>query len=192
MLPNASMAATPTKLGAFGGWQSFSLEEDGHPVCYMTLTVKPAASSVATPKSEAKKETKNTAKKKAATKTPTRGPITLMITHRPAENSTDVVSYNAGIKLRPASSADIKIDGKQSFNLFTQNDTAWSRDPATDHALTQAIRAGYNLTFVGTSARSSRVTDQISLKGSSAAYRAISVACGLMPATAEPKKAQKP
>jgi hypothetical protein len=174
-------SAAPESLGKFNNWEAFSNTEDGQTICYMSQTVKVTAPAAPAP-----------AKGKPAAKPASRGPAMLMITHRPTENSLDVVSYSSGIKLRPASDAKIEIDGKQSFNLFTQNDTAWSRDAATDKALATAIRGGTTLTFTGTTARSGRVTDSVNLKGSAAAYRAISKACGLSVAEPPVKSRAKP
>ena len=177
LLPVAASAA-PESLGKFNNWETFSYTEDGQTICYMTQSIKAAPPVVPA------------AKGKPQSKPASRGPATLMITHRPAENSYDVVSYSTGIKLRPASDAKIEIDTKQSFNLFTQNDTAWSRDAATDKALSAAIRGGNTFTFTGTTAKNGRVNDTVNLKGSAAAYRAISKACGL--AVAEPQGKNKP
>lgn len=176
-LPVAANAA-PESLGKFNNWETFSYTEDGQTICYMTQTIKTASPS------------EPAVKGKPQPKPASRGPATLMITHRPAENSYDVVSYSTGIKLRPASDAKIQIDAKQNFNLFTQNDTAWSRDAATDKALAAAIRGGGTLSFTGTTAKNGRVSDNVNLKGSAAAYRAISKACGL--AVAEPQVKAKP
>ena len=172
----AFAAATPQTLGTFGFWRAFQVTENGQPVCYMTLTGK-------APQPAAQKG------KKGAAKQTSRGDITLMITHRPAEGSKDVVSYSAGTKFKPTSEASIHV-GKADFNLFTQNDTAWSRDATTDHALTAAIRSMPSMTFSGESAKGDKLADTITLKGAAQAYAAIGKACGVA-APEEPKPAAK-
>jgi len=162
---NAVSAGDSEIIGKFGGWIASRIMEGGHPVCYMSLTVSPPPV------------------KKAKSK---RGNIVLMITHRPADNSTDVVSYSAGLKFKPASEAIVTI-GSKTFNLFTQGDTAWARDSAADRELAATIRNAETMLVTGVSAQNISLSDTISLKGSFAAYSAISKACGL-PVPESPKK----
>ncbi len=156
-------------LGAFGNWRALSYEEKGSRVCYMTMTGK-------------------TAKIKNFSRSDAR----LIITHRPDEGSRDVVSFAAGYNFKPVSDAHAHI-GKEDFNLFTANDTAWARDAATDRKLAAAIRHGTTLTLTGTpSSKKIRkdVTDTLNLSGALSAYNAISKACGY-PEDKPPPKAAK-
>jgi len=156
-------------LGGFGTWKAYSYKDNGQPVCYMVK-------AVSFPK---------TGKFK-------RGPAYLMITHRPAENSNDVVSYTSGYNFKTASDVTAS-SGKNSFDLFTQKDTAWSRDAKTDHALASLIRDGAFIKMKGFPADTkymSSVTDTLDVKGAGAAYKAIGVACGLLK-DEQPKKIQK-
>ena len=160
----AHAAAGPEPLGKFGFWEASRLTEGGQSVCYMSITAHPPQ-----------------AKKQKAK----RGEVVLMITHRPGDSSTDVVSYTAGLKFKPASEVNISI-GAKKFSLFTQGDTAWSRDAVTDHALAIAIRNASSMTITGTSAHDTPLADTLNLKGAFAAYVAIGKACG-MPVPEEPK-----
>ncbi len=159
-------------LGTFGVWQAFAYKENDAPVCYMVK--------------EAKFPTVKNAKMK-------RGPAFLMITHRPGENTKDVVSFVAGYNFRPATDVDITI-GKETFDLFTSKDTAWSRDSKTDHALAAAIRNGGFMKVSATPAQTNmkNMTDNLDLKGAAAAYQAIGKACGYeadaAPKAVAPKK----
>jgi hypothetical protein len=124
-----------------------------------------------------------------------RGPAYVMITHRPGENNKDVVSYSAGYNFRPATDVTIAI-GKESFDLFTSKDTAWSRDSKTDHMLATAIRNSLSMKVSATPAQTNmkNMTDTLDLKGAAAAYQAIGKACGYESETpakpAAPKKKQ--
>lgn len=111
-----------------------------------------------------------------------------MITHRPSESSSDVISYAAGTKFKPASEVQVSVGAKQ-FSLFTQSDTAWSRDAVTDHAIASAIRHGASMTVIGVSAQGVKIADTVQLKGASAAYAAIGKACGLVVDEPKPKQA---
>jgi hypothetical protein len=162
-------ASTPENLGKFGAWTAYRMIENEQAVCYMSITARPPRD------------------KKSKTK---RGDVVLMITQRPGDNSSDVVSYTAGLKFKSSSDVNVTI-GSKKFNLFTQGDTAWSRDNATDRALTAAIRSGGSMTVSGVSARATTVTDTLNLKGASQAYAAMNKACGLS-VPEEPKTKTKP
>lgn len=168
----AQNVAGQKSLGTFGSWQTFTYEEANQSVCYM---VKPIRFPP------------------PANKKFKRGDAFLMITHRPGENSNDVVSYASGYNFKPASELKITL-GKNSFSLFTQKDTAWSREASTDHAISRAIRDNSSLRAVGQPAQNvTAVTDTLDIKGADKAYYAISKACGLeveMPKKA-PEKAKK-
>ena len=165
----ATGTAGQTVLGSFGGWHAFSFIENNQPVCYMTLG-KPMSNA----------------------KLAKRGASRLTITHRPGDSSKDVFSYTAGYPFKGGSSVDMLM-GKTRFDLFTDKDTAWARDNATDHAIAAAIRANAALTVTGTPAlpRAAAVTDRFTLTGAGDAYRAIGKACGYaedkpaVPATAK-------
>lgn len=167
--------AQQKSLGTFGAWQAFTYQESGQTVCYMVKEAKFAAA-------------KNSKLK--------RGPAFLMITHRPDENTKDVVSYAAGYNFKAGSTVDM-VFGKESFELFTSRDTAWSRDAKTDHALTAAIKSHANVKISAAPDQKGlkNTTDTLDLTGSAQAYQAINRACGYesMPAAkAAPKSAAKP
>lgn len=149
-------AAEPKFLGTHKDWNAFAYEESGHKVCYMSSQPK-----------------------KAEAGGKPRGDIYFLITHRPAEKTMDVVSVMAGYTYKPGSEAMLQI-GDKSFKLFTDGDTAWARDDATDKAIVAAIKGGKaNLVVKGTSAKGTQTTDTYSLTGSGAAYQAINEACGV-------------
>ncbi len=162
----AEPTGSPKSLGIFGNWSAYTAHEGDQEVCYMLL--------ISHPNQPPPLKTRGKVKDKAAK----RGSIYLMITERPAEGSKDVVSYTAGYNFKPIS--DVKIElGKTQFSLFTQNDTAWSRDATTDRALAAAIRFGKSMRVTGVSVHGQTLTDTLDIKGSSAAYTAIGKACGL-------------
>ena len=171
-----AMAAPPKQIGKYGYWSAYEMVEGQNTVCYMSITAKPP-------------EKKDDKKKKAAK----RGDVVLMITHRPSEGSTDVISYAAGAKFKSASDVVFKIGGKD-YSLFTQGDTAWSRDQATDRAVADALRKSANMTVTGTLASGAPLSDSVNLKGVNDAYAAISKACNVAytPIKSDKPKAEKP
>ena len=147
-------ADEPRELGRFGDWAAYVFTEEGNKVCYMA--------------SQPKKDEGGYTR---------RGEIFALITHRPAEGSKNVFSYIAGYPYKGGSDAVISIDNDK-FTLFTQDDTAWAPDAATDNKISEAMRKGSKMTLKGTSSRGTATTDTFSLKGSSAAQDAINKECG--------------
>ncbi len=161
LLAGIVLAAAPAQaqsaktLGKFGNWSAYEFTENGSKVCYMAA--QPA---------------------KAEGNYSKRGDVFLLVTHRPAEGSKNVLSYMAGYSYRSGSTPKLKVDG-QEFGLFTQGETAWAPDAATDEKISAAIRKGSSLVVNGVSARGTETKDTYSLKGSGAAHDAINKACGL-------------
>ena len=154
-------------LGSFGAWRAYSYDEGGQTVCYMVTT----------------KTLKSSGPKKRAT------PY-LMITHRPVEASTDVVSYGAGTLIDSRRGIKLHV-GKTIFDLFSVRDTAWARDSLTDHKLATALRNAPKTQATGFPDKKgiSAINDLFDLTGAPLAYHAISKACGLPDTT--PKRSGK-
>ncbi len=148
-------AADPRLLGTYSDWSAYVFTEDGNKVCYMASQPKKAEGNYTR-----------------------RGEIFALVTHRPGEGSKNVFSYITGYPYKAGSDAKVRVNGN-SFTLFTQDETAWAPDAATDNRLADAIRRGSNMTVKGTSTRGTLTTDTFSLKGSSAAHDAISRECGM-------------
>lgn len=148
-----AFANAPRLLGKHGVWEAYTFNEDGQKVCYMAA--KP-----------------NSAKGNYSS----RGDIYALITHRPGEGTRNVFSYIAGYGYKAGSDVTLKVDGN-AIILFTQDDTAWAPDASTDNKISEAIRKGSTMVVTGTSARGTLTTDTFSLRGSGAAYDAISKEC---------------
>ncbi len=153
LAPGASKAADV--IGTFGDWTAFTGQESGGKFCYI-----------------------GSAPTKSAGKYKKRGDIYILVTHRPAEKKTGVVSITTGYAYKQGSEAEVAV-GDAAFRLFTDRDTAWTYDADSDRALVRAMKAGLRMVVKGTSAKGTETTDSYSLKGFSAAYRAIGIACGI-------------
>lgn len=153
--PVVSNAAEPELLSKTGDWAAYALDENGNKVCYMVS--QPV---------DAKGNYKN------------RGDVYAMVTHHPSEGTRDVFSYYAGYTYQPGSESSVSVDSKK-FALMTQDDTAWAVDDAKDAEMVAAMKSGAKMVVRGTSSRGTLTTDSFSLKGVSAAYKAISKACGV-------------
>ena len=154
--PGPAPAQTPQTLGTAGKWSAYTFLEEGNTVCYMS--------------SEPDKQEGNYK---------VRDKAFALVTHRPALNSRDVVSFIAGYPLKPDLDVTLVIDGRQRFLLFPSAETAWARDEKTDRAIVEAMIKGTTMVVNGVSARGTKTVDTFSLAGFTQTYRTISRACGV-------------
>ncbi|HYE52880.1 MAG TPA: invasion associated locus B family protein [Azospirillaceae bacterium] len=147
-------AAEPRLIGSFRDWDAYRVEEETGPVCFMSSMPKKQEGDFSR-----------------------RGDVFALVTHRPSDRSWNVVSFVAGYSYAADTEVSVKV-GSQEFRLFTDGDTAWTRDDGADRSLVQAIRQAASMVVRGTSSRGTRTVDTYSLAGSSAAFQAISQACG--------------
>jgi hypothetical protein len=148
-------AAAETLIGQFGDWDAFQDGDGAEKVCYMASL----------PKSEKGDYT-------------SRGQTYLTVVHRPGAQMNGVVRITAGYAYKQGSEVTVQIDDK-TFPFYTHPDTpdaGWSRD---DAAVRKAMIAGRSMVVKGTSGRGTLTTDTYSLSGVTAAYEAISKACGV-------------
>ena len=151
----AAWAQGIERLGDYDDWSAFRFTENGSNACYMA--------------SQPTKAEGNYTK---------RGDIYALVTHRPAENRRDEVSFIAGYTFKENSTVQVTIGG-QGFQLFTSEDGAWTANKDEDHKLVQAMIKGNRMVVKGTSSRDTVTTDTYSLKGFTAAYQSITETCGL-------------
>jgi hypothetical protein len=143
------------RLGGAGGWSAYTYKERSGQVCYVLGF-------------PAKREPPS-GKRKAAV---------MMVTHRPQEHVTDVVSLAEGYVFKEGSDASLDVDGKK-FDLFTKVDTAWSRTPDVDRAIVAAMAKGSHAAIEGTPQKGPPISDTYSLSGFGRALALIDKACGI-------------
>ena len=148
-------AGAQTVLGTHGDWTAFTDGSGNSKVCYMA--------------SQPRKEEGDYSR---------RGDTFVLVTHRPSENTRDTVEVRAGYAYKEDSDVRMVIDGR-TYELFTSGESAWARDQQTDTTLAQAMIRGNSMVIFGTSARGTATKDTYSLSGFTAAYQAISKACGI-------------
>ena len=146
-------ALAEISLGKHTDWEAFKARENGKLVCYMG----------AVPTKSQGKYTK-------------RGRTFLLITHRTAEKSKNVISLQAGYTFKKTSEVELVI-GKSKFKLFTDGPWAFASNADTDNKLVESMIRGAALIVRGISSRGTQTTDTYSLKGFTAAYKAIGKAC---------------
>ena len=147
--------STDNHLGDSQGWSAYADPDRSGKVCF--LVGRPVKSEPHTAK---------------------RGDVYVYVTHRSAEHSYNVVSFNAGYPYKEGSDAELSIDGTK-FDLFTNRDTAWARDGETEKAIVETMVKGRQATLKGTSSRGTTTVDTYSLAGFSQVLVLIDKACGL-------------
>src|SRR5438874_10334253 len=98
--PAAASAAAAQRLGEAGAWTAYTTGEAANRVCY--VVGKPD---------------------KAESNGGGRKPPMAMVTHRPAENVANVVSFVEGYPLKEGSDVALAV-GSGKFELFTKDDSA--------------------------------------------------------------------
>jgi hypothetical protein len=148
----APQAGGPVSIGRFDDWEAATLTEGGQKVCY--AFTRAAASN---PRID------------------NRGEVVLVLTHR--GRSRDEVAVRAGYtypaNAEPAGTVEAS-GGNATLAFFTAADAAFARDRA---AAVAAFERGRSLRLSGPGPRGGAVTDIFSLRGFTAARRAIGEAC---------------
>jgi hypothetical protein len=151
----AAGAAAPQEVGGAKGWTGYSYSEKAGKVCY--LIGHPT-----------KSEPANAAKDRTDA----------MVTERPRANQLNVVNFDAGYAFKDGSDANLDVDG-HAFALFTDKQSAWARDSATDKAVTEALAKGKHAVLKGSTAKGAVVTQSYALEGFGDALAAIDKACNI-------------
>jgi len=144
-----------TRLGSAQGWEAFSDTERGHKVCYV----------IGSPSKSEPGDAK-------------RAKVYASVSHRPADKVADEVGFYSGYLFKENSDAELSVDGRK-FSLFTNKDSAWAKDAATDKALVAALAKGKQAVIKGVSARGTATTDTYTLAGLTQALGQIDKACGI-------------
>ena len=152
---NSAEKNTAEVLGTYGDWKAFYWNLDEDKVC----------SILSYPKKEEGKYTR-------------RGKVVARVTQRVENSSAGVVSFQVVYSIKEGSDIKIKIDGKPFgvFN-FLQDQIAWTSDPEVDGRLIKAMQRGTTMIIKGVSSRGTNTKDTYSLRGFTAAYKAISKVC---------------
>jgi invasion protein IalB len=154
VLPGTASAQNVQYISSSRDWHAFQFSENGGKACY--IASKPTKSEPANVR---------------------HGDVFILVTNRPAEKQKNVVSLQVGYTLKQGADVTATIGGK-NFQLFTDGNTAWSRDAAADDALVNAMKDGSTLTVKATSSRGTGTNYTFSLAGISAALGEINKACG--------------
>lgn len=140
-------------LGFHGHWTAYQHSDKNKPVCYIAA---PPVSS----KSSIKK----------------RDPAFILITHRPSDNTLNVISHVAGYKYDEKKPVIAQID-KRKYLMIAAKDTAWTPNQDTDNKLAAALKKGSKLVVTGITKNGDKTVDTYDLKGVTKAMSLIDKAC---------------
>lgn len=150
--PAGSGTAT---LGSAGAWSAYASSDKTGRVCYLVGQPQKSESAGVT-----------------------RTPPSAMVTHRPAENIANVVSFVEGYALKDGSDVRLEI-GDRKFDLFTRGDSAWARTSELDRTIVTTLAQGRTAIVHGISQNGRTTTDTYSLSGFDKALALIDKACGV-------------
>jgi hypothetical protein len=153
--PPGAGTSTTEALGTVGPWSAYASRDKAGRVCY--LVGQPEKSD--------------------STGTPRKAP-SAMVTHRPAENISNVVSFVEGYPLKEGSEVALEI-GDKKFDLFTKDDGAWARTAELDRTIVKVLAHGKSAVVKGTPQKGRPTTDVYSLAGFAKALALIDKACGI-------------
>jgi hypothetical protein len=153
--PAKPAAAATRSLGQADGWTAYASQDKTGKVCYLV--------------GQAQKSEPGGSGRKA--------PMA-MVTHRPAEKITNVVSFVEGTPLKDGSDVSLDIGGSK-FELFTKDDGAWARTAELDKAIVTALAKGKAAVVKGVPQKGPPTIDFYPLAGFAKALALIDKACGV-------------
>lgn len=172
--PPKAAAPAARSLGKFDSWAAYASQDSTGRICYLAGNPKKSE-----PAGFARKE-----------------PMA-MVTHRPTEKITNVVSFVEGYALKEGSEVALDIGGIK-FALFTKDDSAWARTSELDKTIAGALAKGKQVVVKGVSQKGPATTDVYALSGFAQALAAIDKACGVkredsaLPPPAPPQQHHSP
>jgi len=147
--PAEAQAPAPAKLSQYDYWGAYSYKAQGKTVCYILSTpVKQEPASVK------------------------HGDNFFLISRRSSGKLSFEPQFMAGYELKPQSHVVVTV-GAKSFNLFTKGNSAWVEGEKQEAELLAAMRGGSTMAIKAVSKRGTDTSYSYSLKGISAALKAV-------------------
>lgn len=97
-----------------------------------------------------------------------RGDILLFVSYRPGANIKGEISFTGGYPFADGSTVTLEVSGTK-FEMFTDDEWAWSASGSDDAKIITAMKRGADATLSARSARGTRTKDTFSLLGFTAA-----------------------
>ena len=100
------------------------------------------------------------------------------VAHRVQQKSFHEITVQLGTPLKSGSTLEAVI-GSQRFKLYVDGDSAWNNTAKEDLRMVRAMRAGATLKVRGTTRDGRSISRKFSLKGFTAAHKALNKACNV-------------
>jgi len=97
-----------------------------------------------------------------------RGDIYMLVFYQPADNIAGQVQFVGGYPFASGSTVEVVI-GEDTFEFFTEGESAWPASPEEDARVVAAMKAGVDAVVTGRSSRGTTTRDTFSLLGFTAA-----------------------
>lgn len=97
-----------------------------------------------------------------------RGDILLFVSYRPGANIKGEISFTGGYPFADGSTVTLEVSGTK-FEMFTDDEWAWSASGSDDAKIITAMKRGADATLSARSARGTKTKDTFSLLGFTAA-----------------------
>jgi hypothetical protein len=160
--PAAASPATPPpadpglakSLGNAGSWTAYVAQNKEGKICYVVGRPEKVDPSI---------------KRKA---------VMAMVTHRTADNVSNVVSFDAGYPLNENDDVIVEAGGSK-FTLFAKDDLAWARTSELDRAIVTALAREKRVLVKAAPKKGKETVDTYSLGGFSKTLGMIDKACGV-------------
>ena len=118
---------------------------------------------------------------KAVGKYTRRGEIFALVSHRPDDRQFGVVSFEMGYPFAPGKELSVSVDGGRAVRIPAdeqEDSLMWHPSPEVSQRLVGLMRSGVEMVARGQSKRGTKTVDTWSLRGFTAAWKAISRSCG--------------
>jgi len=142
-------------LGTAGSWSAYVAQNRAGKVCYVVGA--PEKSEPAGMK---------------------RAPVMAMVTHRTADDVSNVVSFAEGYPLNEQDAVVVEI-GRDKFPLFAKDDTAWARTTDIDKTIVSTLAKEREAIVRGAPVKGRPTIDTYSLTGFSKVLALIDKACNV-------------
>ena len=106
-----------------------------------------------------------------------RGKVYSQVSKNAGQSTEGVVSFQAGYTFKDKSEIKVNIDKKNKLILQPLGRVAWTSTTEEDVKLIKFMKLGNEMIVEGVSSRGTNTKDTYSLKGFSAAYKAMSKVC---------------
>lgn len=140
-------------IGGAGSWNAYVAQNKAGKVCYLV---------------GAPQKTEPAGMKRAT--------VMAMVTHRTADNVSNVVSFDEGYPLNENDDVTVEV-GRDKFPLFAKDDMAWARTSELDKTIVSTLAKEKEVIVKGTPVKGHPTVDTYSLAGFSKALALIDKAC---------------